>query len=59
MPLFFIWQGDPGTSGADGAPGKDGPRVSTQIGEKQNLSLCSMKQPFTSTYFFQKLLMIS
>lgn len=54
MPLFFIWQGEPGSSGVDGAPGKDGPRVSTQIGEKQNL--CSMEQPFTSTYFFQKLL---
>ena len=43
MTLAFIWQGEPGSSGVDGAPGKDGPRVSTWIGEKQNLSVCDME----------------
>lgn len=34
MTLTFAWQGEPGGAGADGAPGKDGPRVSIHIGEK-------------------------
>lgn len=39
MPLAFIWQGEPGGSGADGAPGKDGPRVSICMGENKELSV--------------------
>lgn len=35
MTLAFIWQGEPGSSGADGAPGKDGPRVSMPTGENR------------------------
>lgn len=31
MTLAFIWQGEPGGAGADGTPGKDGPRVSTRF----------------------------
>lgn len=34
MTLAFVWQGEPGGAGADGAPGKDGPRVSIHISEK-------------------------
>jgi hypothetical protein len=34
MMLAFDSQGEPGGAGADGVPGKDGPRVSIHISEK-------------------------
>lgn len=54
MTLAFIWQGEPGGPGADGVPGKDGPRVSILSEEKQALPICHMGQSCTSTFIFSK-----